>query len=63
MDDDLPTRRDDPVAAVLRQDIDSLSRDELDDRIDRLREEIARCEARKSFATTHRNAADKLFGS
>jgi uncharacterized small protein (DUF1192 family) len=35
--------------------------DELQDRIDALKTEIARCEAKMAAATSHRSAADALF--
>lgn len=60
-DDNLPMRRDDPLANLVRQDIDPLSVDELRKRIDTLKAEIGRCEGKIAFANTHRSAADALF--
>lgn len=60
-EDNLPLRGSDPLAAILRQDLDPLSVDELEARIAALHKEIARCEAKKSFATSHRSAANDLF--
>ncbi len=60
-DDNLPLRRDDPLGLLVRQDIDPLSVDELRDRIETLKAEIARCEGKIAFATNHRSAADELF--
>ncbi len=60
-DDNLPSRSTDPLAALLRQDIDPLSVDELDARIAALQSEIERCAAKKQAATNHRSAADQLF--
>ena len=59
--DDLPLRRDDPLAQLTRQDLDPLSVDELNERIQVLKNEITRCEGKIAFATRHRSAADELF--
>jgi uncharacterized small protein (DUF1192 family) len=56
-----PLRRDDPVANLVRQDLDPLSVDELEERIATLKSEISRCEGKIAFATRHRSAADALF--
>jgi len=61
LDDNLPERRDDPLSLLLRQDLDPLSIDELEERISSLKGEIARCEAKKDAASSHRIAADDLF--
>ncbi|MEH6660022.1 MAG: DUF1192 domain-containing protein [Parasphingorhabdus sp.] len=63
MDDDenLPRNANDPVALMVKQDLDPLSVDELDKRISLLKSEISRCEAKKSFAVTHRASAENLF--
>jgi uncharacterized small protein (DUF1192 family) len=61
LDELFAKRPEDPVAIVLKQDIDRLSVDELQDRIDALKTEIARCEAKMAAATSHRSAADALF--
>lgn len=63
MEDDLPARRDDTLSLLLREDLDPLSIDELDARISALQGEIARCEAKKKAASSHRQAADELFKS
>lgn len=60
-DENLPLRRDDPLANLVRQDLDPLSVDELEERIAVLKSEIARCEGKIAFATRHRSAADALF--
>jgi uncharacterized small protein (DUF1192 family) len=60
-DDNLPLHRYDPLADVLRQDLDPLSIDELDARIAALHTEIARCQTKKQAATSHRSVADDLF--
>lgn len=60
-DENLPLRRDDPLALLVRQDLDPLSVDELAARIGILQSEIVRCEGKIAFATRHRSAADALF--
>ncbi len=60
-DEILPLRRDDPLANLVRQDLDPLSVDELEERIAALKSEIGRCEGKLAFATRHRSAADALF--
>lgn len=60
-DDLLPRKADDPLAALVRQDLDPLSVDELDARIAALRAEIARCEGKRQKAVNHRASADALF--
>jgi uncharacterized small protein (DUF1192 family) len=60
--DELFARRpDDPLVALLKQDIDRLSLDELQERVEALKGEIARCESKIAAATSHRSAADALF--
>ena len=59
--DDLPLRRDDPLAKLVKQDLDPLSVAELQERIEMLKGEISRCEAKIMFASSHRTAADALF--
>jgi uncharacterized small protein (DUF1192 family) len=51
----------DPLVILLKQDIDRLSVDELKERVDALKGEISRCEAKINFATNHKSAADALF--
>ena len=62
-EENLPLRRDDPLANLVRQDLDPLSVVELEERIAALKTEISRCESKIAFATRHRNAADALFKS
>lgn len=50
-----------PLTALLVEDLDPLSQDELTARIAALKSEIARTEARLAFASNHRAAADDLF--
>ncbi len=62
MDDDfLPKTKDDPLAALGRQDLGPLSRDELTARIAALDTEIARTRAHLAEAGTVKSAADALF--
>jgi uncharacterized small protein (DUF1192 family) len=61
IDENLPRRRDDPVANLVTQDIDTLSVAELDARIALLKAEIIRCEGKIAFASKHRSVADALF--
>jgi uncharacterized small protein (DUF1192 family) len=59
--DDAPSRPDDFLDDLVRQDIDSLSVAELDARITVLQGEIARCQLKKDRAISHRASADDLF--
>ena len=61
IDENLPRRRDDPVALLIKQDIDALSVAELELRIGALKAEITRCEGKITFAGKHRSVADALF--
>jgi uncharacterized small protein (DUF1192 family) len=61
LDDLFPSKPDDPLVALGRQDLDPLSIAELDERIAALRAEIARVEAHMAAATRHRSAAEELF--
>lgn len=62
MDDDFaPSRPDDPLTLLARQDLDPLSQDELEARIEALEAEIARIERHLAAATQHRAQADALF--
>jgi uncharacterized small protein (DUF1192 family) len=58
-------RKDDAAAQIAQmamQDLGPLSIDELNARIDALRAEIKRCEKHRDQASSHRLAADALFG-
>jgi uncharacterized small protein (DUF1192 family) len=60
--DELFARRpDDPLVALLKQDIDRHSVEELEERVEALRREIDRCQGKIDFAKNHRSAADALF--
>jgi uncharacterized small protein (DUF1192 family) len=60
-DDALPTRKDDPVSLLARQDLDPLSVAELEARIAALEGEVARCRQKIEAAVNHRASADALF--
>lgn len=56
-----PSKPDDPLVALAKQDLDPLSIDELHMRIEALKAEIDRVEAHMQRAQTHRSAAEELF--
>ena len=60
--DELFARRpDDPLVALLKQDLDAHSVAELKERVEALHGEIARCQAKIAFSKDHRSAAETLF--
>jgi uncharacterized small protein (DUF1192 family) len=61
LEDLFPSKPDDPVIALGKQDLDPLSVDELQERIEALKAEIARVEAHMQRAQTHRSEAEELF--
>lgn len=61
LDENLPRKASDPVAALVLQDIDHLSVDELQHRIAALEGEILRCRRRMEAAVNHRASAEGLF--
>src|SRR4051812_5886306 len=61
LEDLFPSKPDDPLVALARQDLDPLSIEELKERIEALKAEIARVEAHTQQAETHRSAAEELF--
>jgi uncharacterized small protein (DUF1192 family) len=61
LDELFAKRPDDPLTKLLRQDLDPMSLDELDERVEALRGEIARCEDKKRTSSGHMKAADALF--
>jgi len=61
LDDLFPSRPDEPLVALGKQDLDPLSIDELVERVALLKAEIARVEAHMARAQTHRSAAEDLF--
>lgn len=60
-DDFFSSRPQDPLTQVTKQDLGPLSINELQERIELLKAEIARVEQHMSDATRHRSAADELF--
>jgi uncharacterized small protein (DUF1192 family) len=61
LDDLFPSKPGDPLTELAKQDLDPLSVDELQARIEALKVEIARVEAHMQRATAHRSAAEQLF--
>jgi len=61
LDDLFPSKPGDPLKELAKQDLDPLSQDELAERIEALKAEIARVEAHMERAATHRSAAEELF--
>ncbi len=59
--DDAPSRPNDALTKLLRQDLDPLSVAELDSRIAALEGEIARTRAARDRSVNHRASADALF--
>jgi len=51
----------DPLALLSKQDLDPFSVEELDERIEVLKREIARVEAKRASASAHRASAESLF--
>ena len=60
-DDLFPSKPDDPLVTLAKQDLDPISVDELHARIAALKAEIARVEAHMQRAEQHRSAAEQLF--
>ena len=61
LDDLFPSKPDDPLTQLAKQDLDPLSIDELEARIEALKAEIGRVEAHMGRARSHRSAAEDLF--
>lgn len=61
MDDYSPRRPDDPLALLVKQDLDPLSVGELEERISCLEAEIARTRKRIDRSAGHRASAEALF--
>ena len=61
LDDLFPSKPDDPLVALAKQDLDPMSIDELEARIEALQVEIARVQNHMKRAQTHRSAAEELF--
>ncbi|WP_010217864.1 DUF1192 domain-containing protein [Sphingomonas sp. PAMC 26621] len=58
-----PSTAGDPLAAVIAQDLDPLSVEELDHRVAALEREIVRTRGKREAAVNHRATADMLFKS
>jgi uncharacterized small protein (DUF1192 family) len=56
-----PSKPDEPLVALGKQDLDPISIDELQERIAALKAEIARVEAHMQRVESHRSAAEELF--
>jgi uncharacterized small protein (DUF1192 family) len=56
-----PSKPGDPLVELARQDLDPISIEELQERIEALKAEIARVEAHIQKVQTHRAAAEELF--
>ena len=61
IDDLFPSKLGDPLTELGRQDLDPLSIEELDARVEALKAEITRVEAHKQRVEAHRSAAAELF--
>ena len=61
LDDLFPSKPGDPLTELVKQDLDPVSIDELNERIETLKGEIARVEAHIDRVQKHRSAADELF--
>ena len=61
LEDLFPSKPDDPLVALAKQDLDPISIEELHERIEALKAEIARVEAHIQRVETHRSAAEELF--
>ncbi|HVL79072.1 MAG TPA: DUF1192 domain-containing protein [Sphingomicrobium sp.] len=61
LDDLFPSKPDDPLTQLGKQDLDPLSIDELKARIEALKAEIGRVETHIDRATRHRSAAEDIF--
>jgi uncharacterized small protein (DUF1192 family) len=56
-----PSKPDDPLKQLVKQDLDPLSVEELEERIATLEGEIARVRAKMDAAINHRARAEDLF--
>jgi uncharacterized small protein (DUF1192 family) len=61
LDELFPAKPADPLTQVTKQDLDPLSVDELEERIEILQGEIERVRSKMSAAVSHRSAAEQLF--
>ena len=61
LEDLFPSKPDDPLVALGKQDLDPMSIEELKERIEILKAEIERVQAHMKRAETQRSAAEELF--
>ncbi len=61
LDDLFPSKPGDPLTELAKQDLDPMSIDELQARVEALKAEIVRVETHMRRAQTHRSAAEELF--
>ncbi|WP_299326790.1 DUF1192 domain-containing protein [Parasphingopyxis sp.] len=61
LDELFAKRPGDPLTLLCKEDLDPLSVDELEARVEALKGEIARVKAQIDGAVSHRKAADELF--
>jgi len=61
LDDLFPSKPEDPLVALARQDLDPISIEELKERIAALKAEIERVEDHIQRVEDHRSAAEELF--
>jgi uncharacterized small protein (DUF1192 family) len=61
LDELFPDKPTDPLAGLIKQDLDPLSIEELNERIATLKAEIARVEAHIERVNRDRTAAEELF--
>ncbi|HEX8366871.1 MAG TPA: DUF1192 domain-containing protein [Allosphingosinicella sp.] len=61
LDELFPSKPDDPLTQLAKQDLDPLSVEELEARIAALRAEIARAEAKMDASVKFRASADEIF--
>lgn len=61
LDDLFPSKPGDPLVELAKQDLDPMSIEELEARVEALKAEIARVEAHMHRAQSHRSAAEELF--
>jgi uncharacterized small protein (DUF1192 family) len=61
LDDLFPSKPGDPLVELAKQDLDPMSIEELQARIQALQAEIARIENHMQRAQIHRSAAEELF--
>ena len=61
LDELFPDKPKDPLAQLIKQDLDPLSVEELNERVETLEGEIARVKAKIEAAVNHRASAEDLF--